>query len=395
MFWKIGDALLNLGDDYTQEATAQQLFGQSWDDLIPLFRAGREEYEAWNKSWKVVPKEQIDSLQSMDDAYQKLISNFETLKMTALAQFAEPMEKALTVIDQKLAEFSEWIESDEGKAFVDSVIGKVQAALEWLTDPGNINNVIHGMEAIIAGWAGLKLTGTALDVLKIINGAKGLVVGAGGAGGAAEAAASGVGGSAAGTAVTGAVSKIAPSVQNWVSTNGGAVWDWLTHESPVGTLFQGTENLNQWWDRQWSEFNDRAASFANDWNENVPFRTLMNFLTGGFAYGNEDKDFDEFEEELMRRVQMDNFGNGDLADRGFSSSYDRMALLAEESSRGLSDAADAAEKQTKSNEELIQAAQELQKIPDKLSGMKVEIDGQTAGRILTPFVSENIAALIQ
>ena len=394
MFWKIGDAIMKMGDAYTQEESAQKLFGRSWDELIPLFTAGREEYEKLNDSWKIVPQEQIDALNNMNDAYDKLVENFETLKKTVLAQFAEPMEKAMTTIDQKLSEFSEWLSSDDGKAFVDSVIGKVQAALEWLTEPENINNVIHGLEAIIAGWAGLKLTGTALDVLKIINGAKGLVVGAGGAGTGAEAAASGAGGSAAGTAVTGAVSKIAPSVQNWVSTNGVAFWDWLTHESPVGTLFQGTENLNQWWDRQLSEFNDRAASFANDWNENVPFRTLMNFLTGGFAYGNEDKDFDEFEEELMRRVQMDNFGNGDLADRGFSSSYDRMTQVAEDSTKAIEELV----KQNVTPEKLS----ELLKVPDGMksavkegiSGIKVVLDGYQVGVLVAPYVSEQIGSLI-
>ena len=393
MFWKIGDAIMKMGDAYTQEESAQKLFGRSWDELIPLFTAGREEYEKLNDSWKIVPQEQIDALNNMNDAYDKLVENFETLKTNVLAQFAEPMEKAMTTIDQKLSEFSEWLASDDGKAFVDSVIGKVQAALEWLTEPENINNVIHGLEAIIAGWAGLKLTGTALDVLKIINGAKGLIAGSGTGGGAAVA-----GASSASVGLTGFASKVLPGLGNWVSVNGGPVLDWLTHESPLGTLFQGTESWSQLWDRLQKEQEERTATFAENWDPNSENANVIAQL-----FGKRDANQDAADRlttganwlpSYMQGTSYKNLTEGDLADRGFSSSYDRMTQVAEDSTKAIEELV----KQNVTPEKLS----ELLKVPDGMksavkegiSGIKVVLDGYQVGVLVAPYVSEQIGSLI-
>ena len=392
-FWAIGEAIMKMGDAYTQEKTAQELFGRSWDELIPLFTAGREEYEKLNESWKIVPKEQVEALQSMNDAYDKLVENFEALKTNVLAQFAEPMEKAMTTIDQKLSEFSEWLASDDGKAFVDSVIGKVQAALEWLTEPENINNVIHGLEAIIAGWAGLKLTGTALDVLKIINGAKGLIAGSGTGGGAAAA-----GASSASVGLTGFASKILPGLSNWVSVNGGPVLDWLTHESPLGTLFQGTESWSQLWDRLQKEQEERTATFAENWDPNSENANVIAQLFGkrDANQGAADRlaTGADWRPSYMQGTSYKNLTEGDLADRGFSSSYDRMTQVAEDSTKAIEELV----KQNVTPEKLS----ELLKVPDGMksavkegiSGIKVVLDGYQVGVLVAPYVSEQIGSLI-
>ena len=44
LFWEIGDALMNMGESFDKESAAQTLFGRSWRELMPLFKAGREEY---------------------------------------------------------------------------------------------------------------------------------------------------------------------------------------------------------------------------------------------------------------------------------------------------------------------------------------------------------------
>lgn len=202
-FWDAGEAIKNFTDEEEREVYAQKLFGKSWNDLMPLFEAGREEYEKTNASWKVLSDEQIESLGKMDDEYQKLQQSIETLKLQVLSEFAEPMANLLETITGKLGEFTDWLESEEGKQYVDNVVMTVKGALEWIADPQNINTVIGGLGAIVAGWAALKLTGGVLQVMQLINGINGMRAGGEAASAAAKA------GATAGTSWAGAFATAA------------------------------------------------------------------------------------------------------------------------------------------------------------------------------------------
>lgn len=197
-FWDAGEALMKFTDEEEKEVYAQKLFGRSWSELIPLFEAGKKQYEETNASWKVLSDEQIDSLRKMDDEYQKLQENVEQLKLSLLAEFAEPMASLLETINQQVDRFSEWLASDAGHEFVDSVVNKVKEAMEWIADPENIQKVIGAVETIIAGWAGLKLVGGGLQMLNLVNGAKGLLHGGGGGGGSLTPGEAAAGASSAG-----------------------------------------------------------------------------------------------------------------------------------------------------------------------------------------------------
>lgn len=193
VFWAAGNAIMKLSDETQQEAQANALFGRSWHELIPLFSAGREEYERMNSSWNVMSEEQLKQLNEMDDEYQKLQIAVEDLKKEALSNLAEPMKEALTAINDLLGKVSAWLKSDEGKAAVGNVVSKIKEAAEWLVN--NKEGVVAALGAIVAGWAGLKLTGGALQILQLLNGINALK-----GGGAAAAAAGGASGGAVGTA---------------------------------------------------------------------------------------------------------------------------------------------------------------------------------------------------
>ena len=193
VFWAAGNAIMKLSDETEQEAQANALFGKSWHDLIPLFSAGREEYERMNSSWDVMSEEQLKQLNEMDDEYQKLQIAVEDLKREALSNLAEPMKEALTAINDLLGKVSAWLKSDEGKNAVGNVVSKIKEAAEWLVN--NKEGVVAALGAIVAGWAGLKLTGGALQILQLLNGINALK-----GGGAAAAAAGGASGGAVGTA---------------------------------------------------------------------------------------------------------------------------------------------------------------------------------------------------
>lgn len=220
-FWKAGEAIMNLTDEAEQEAQANALFGKSWHDLIPLFTAGREEYEKMNASWKVLSDEQLSSLGKMDDEYQKLKINIEELKMEALSQFAEPMAQAMEQVNSALTQFSEWIKSDEGKAFTDSVIGKVKEALMWLTDPANIGTIKDAALAIGGAWTALKVGQGVTSLLNLISGIQSLT-----GGGAAASAAASAGATIGGSFATGFVNafvSVAPALASMLGIAAVAV----------------------------------------------------------------------------------------------------------------------------------------------------------------------------
>ena len=226
-FWKAGEALMKFTDEEKQEAYAQKLFGKSWHELIPLFQAGREEYENLNKSWSVVSQENLDNLKAMDDQYQKLSSEFETFKMTLLSSFAEPLTQGMEAVTGLFAELNKYLETPEGQAMIKQlgttistliedltninpeevvnglkgVIDGITDALKWITE--NKGTVVTAMGGIIAAWGAMKLTGGVLEILKIVNAITGLS--------AAEAAAAGTtAGSSWASAFASAAMKAAP-----------------------------------------------------------------------------------------------------------------------------------------------------------------------------------------
>ena len=235
-FWEIGEAIYHMADAEKQEAYAQKVFGRGWSELRPLFAAGREEYEKTNASWSVLNKDQLDNLTKMDDQYQKLSAEFETFKLTLLESFSGPMTTAMEKLTAMTEQLNKYLESPEGQAalkqmgdtitqLIDdlikvdpedlvnglkSVVDGLTESFKWIQE--HSGDVVTAMEAIVGGWALLKVTGGALKILELVNGLQWLQVhpniqipGTAAAGGAqAAAAATATGSTAAGATGLGA-----------------------------------------------------------------------------------------------------------------------------------------------------------------------------------------------
>ena len=193
-FWKTGKAIMGMTDAMAQEEAAQKLFGKGWRELVPLFDAGREEYDRVNSTWKTVSDEQLKSLTEMDDKYQTLKADLETLKMEALSSLAEPMGNLMQSL-------SDLIKSDEGKATIENAMGTIKDTLKWISE--NQDTVITALKAMGVAFAGLKVTEGVLTFVKLASGLKGLTAVEGEAAG--EAA-----GRAWGSGFAAAVAKAAP-----------------------------------------------------------------------------------------------------------------------------------------------------------------------------------------
>ena len=394
-FWDAGEAIKNFTDEEEREVYAQKLFGKSWNDLMPLFEAGREEYEKTNASWKVLSDEQIESLGKMDDEYQKLQQNIETLKLSVLSEFAEPMAKALETITSKVGEFTAWLESDEGKKYVDNVVMQVQGALEWITDPKNINTAITALETIAGGWALIKLTGGALQVLQLINGINGLrgKATSAGAGAGAAGGASGFG-STAGAGLTTAASKIAgfagaggliPAVladrflnetnAGRALRDGGDFWQGITQD------IQDTAN----------QINENVATFADNWDPNS---ANANVIAKFFGRRDENQDAAE---RLGTANWLPSYMGGGIGNG--STKYEEAAGKMEKAAEELSGGSD---KQRQSSTEMSSAAFTLKGMPGQvesaiirgMSQIKIVIDGQQMSNAIQPYMSAGMAGRV-
>ena len=358
-FWRAGEAIMALSDEAEQEAQANALFGKSWHDLIPLFSAGREEYDRMNATWNVMSQEQLDALNQMDDEYQKLQIAVADLKKEALSNLAEPMKNALSEINGILGKIGEWLQSDEGKATVQNVVTAITDALKWLVD--NKETVVAALGAIVTGWGTLKLTGAAADALKLINGLRGLAGG--------KAVGTAIGSKLAGSTVGAGLAAILPQAQLFSSINGGPVFDWLTHNSPIAGILNGTESVSDLIARKSAEIEHNKETFVDDWWENKLLGNFLNHLTFGAFRGGSD-DVYKTEEEI-----------------------ERMKSLADESNSDV----------VRSTSEMTQAANEMKGLPaliaaaveNGMSRVRIVVDVDGIANAVTPRVGSNMAGQIK
>ena len=219
LFWEAGRALMAMGSEYDKEAAAQAMFGRGWKELIPLFTQYKslEEYNAALAEVNVNTEEEVEQLATLSDKVGELEGNWQTLKNSLLAELAPALTGAAEALDGLLERLMEYLKSDEGQQMLERLgtavsglfedLGKIDpeavvsgfvgvfetviGSLEWLVD--HHEEVIGALEAIAIGWGALKLTGGALQMLKLVNGLTTLL----GTGGGAAA-----GATAAGTAST-------------------------------------------------------------------------------------------------------------------------------------------------------------------------------------------------
>ena len=373
-FWDAGEAIKNFTDEEEREVYAQKLFGKSWNDLMPLFEAGREEYEKTNASWNVLSDEQIEKLGKMDDEYQKLQENIKELKLSLLSEFAEPFANLMTTINDKVNEFSEWLQSEEGKAAVDSVVGKVKDALEWIADPENMNTVLGFIEAFGLAWVGLKTAGAVTTVLELVNGIKGLTAGSAAAAGSAA-------GSSWASSFASAALKAAPFLAFL-----------YTLLNPAGTA---GDNLDLLWDE-----NGNPTQAARDAGITQTYDEYNGSLPDWLRREQEDKVQKHLESTTTGDTEAstarnDRWRSSSKALEDLQNAADKMDQTAEELTGGT-------DKQKQSSTEMTAAAGTLKGMPAEVynailrgfSNVKIYIDGQQAGSALTPYVNSQMGGIL-
>ena len=328
VFWDIGETLKRKVEsgEITQDLAdtyANTLFGKSFANLNSIFDMGREEFQRQVDDQITASEEAIKKNAELNDTLIKLQSDFTSLKVEVLSGLAPALTAGANAIDSLLGKVMEYLKTPEGQEALKNmetavsglfedlgkidpekvvegftgVFDKIVGGFKWLDEnKESIGNVLKG---VAIAWGAAKITGGALDILKLVDGLKGLT-------GAGSAAAAGEAGAAAGTSFatgfTNAFVAAAPALASILGVAAVAV------APAVGVM----EEVK----KKWGEDYERRMEAAGKAGENESL-----IRTAAEALGKDGQvDFGTVEELLMglqarknqQKAELHNMLNGSI-----------------------------------------------------------------------------------
>jgi hypothetical protein len=275
VFWEVGEALMHVSDASKQERLAQTLLGRSWDEMIPLFKAGRKAYEEALENAPAATEEAVEAAASLNDRVKELEKSWDTLKLEVVGAIAPALEKGADALGKVLDSLTEYLQSEKGKELLESLgtavsdmlsglseistddivsnfsslLGSLTEGLDWISKNGaTVTGIIEGLGI---AFATLTVSSTVLEFVKIIQGLKGL-----GGGAAAGAAAANGGGVAAGAAAAAGGVSAAETLLDTKLSQAGATfnvldttWKLIENANTDGSLSRA-DQVRQWVNRQ-------------------------------------------------------------------------------------------------------------------------------------------------
>jgi methyl-accepting chemotaxis protein len=438
VFWETGEAIARLGKEEDKVYYAQKAFGKSWRELLPLFQAGREEWDKTNSEWSVVENDQLDKLGKMDDAYQKMQGEWETFKNELLSAFAGPLTEGMDTITALFKELNEYLDTPEGQAMLkqigdtvsqlisdlvnikpEDVINSLKGIIDGITDAfkwieKNKDSVKTALEVIAGGFVALKLGEVATNIGKIVNGFTTLWNGANkklptmpgtptGSPTGGNPTNTGTGGNGGlKTWLTGA----GASIKSFFSMNGLSA---LTPAAAAILAIAPAEFARHADEARWKEQQERWSAAGEKLTGGdreyvlAAARTMEDvYRPNGIPYdylmGLQDRS-DLQKMQLHNMVGSDTWtslmefwrtGGENMADFQVTQLFQDVADAYTKMAEQTEDVTGATEKQTESNKELTDAAAEMKKLPDlaatavknALNGSKVVIDGNELSAVV-------------
>ena len=313
--WELGETLLHISEmqergstNMDAEALSMEVFGKSWRDLLPLFKAGRAEWEKTVAEQDVVSEQRVKALGELDDANQALENSWDVTKYSFLAELAPTVTEVTNAVTEMLKAFNEWMDTDEGKQAMQDLSGAIQELFSGLTDIkfsdviNTVKDAINSIKDVLvwlsekketiydtlkyiaAGFGLLKVSETVLRFLQLKNGLNGLGLGGGnnnnttGTGtpttGTDSTIGTGVAGGGAAVALSNLVTGTASKVGAFITANGGALGaagDMFMNQTNAGrALRDGTdviEGISQDLTEKGEEIKHNAETFSDDWND--------------------------------------------------------------------------------------------------------------------------------
>ena len=136
VMWDFLDLLGEIENETDRNALAQEYFGRSYRELIPLIKAGRDAWEQAAEGADVVSEDNVNKLVQMNDTMDELDQKWQTTRMTLLANLAPAFEKVADALDRMMDRIGEWAESDEGQATMSRIGDALAGLIENFADGG-------------------------------------------------------------------------------------------------------------------------------------------------------------------------------------------------------------------------------------------------------------------
>ena len=269
----------DLADTY-----ANALFGKSFANLNPMFSMGQNAFEQAVKDQTVASEEAIQANAELNDKLIKLQGDFESLKVEVVGGLAPALSGAADALDGLLTSVLDYLKTPEGQKALEDLgtavsglfddLGKIDpeqvvsgftdvfntvvGSVQWIVE--NKDTVIAAMEGILIGWGALKLTGGALDVLKLVNGITGLTA-------SSEIAAAGAAaGSSWGAAFAAAALAAAPWLLALLASKAIPDENKVFKEERVQAADTSQEEIERL--IKWVELQNEVANLANKYGTN-------------------------------------------------------------------------------------------------------------------------------
>ena len=310
LFWEVGDALLNLGDEFDKEAAATKIFGRSWHELLPLFKTGREAYNKMLEEQTVLTDEQVDKLAKGDDAIKEMENEIQQLKN----------------------EF--WSENAD----------KITELLQWLID--NKDSVVTAVEAIGIAFGTLKLAELAGNIGKFVSGLQTLGV------------------------LKNETSTQTTTTTGGTGANWATGWlDKLGMAGASGFMWRETQRLREFFDSALGGLSAKEQQEAallqtlgisqeelNHWGDQHLNENPMSWTGRGHSFGDEEieaKQVTVISDDITHRDRRPSSNSYFEGGEYYDKSLDRMAAVAEQTSAN----------EIQSNSEVTAALGNLQGLP--------------------------------
>lgn len=289
VFWDVIDALGKVENTSRRDQLAMELFGKSFDDLLPLVKAGSKAYQEFIEKGKerAVSEENVGKLTELDDAVNDLNASFDQAKYTILAELAPAFTVAASAATNAIGSFNDFIASTEGQEALSGLknaiegIGNKLTDVDWQTQMGKVSGIIKSIsnalawfidhkEVVIAAigglaaaWAGLKVASGVLEALYLLSKINWIAmskVGSSNLGGGVKSAAE----SAIETAPGASKGK---AVVSGLKTIGGAALKYLPAAALIGASIYSGKLLDEW---QGSQTNKNWGKYQENVVEKLP-----------------------------------------------------------------------------------------------------------------------------
>lgn len=153
VFYEMIDALGQIGDATMQEAAAQDLFGKSFQDIMPLVKAGSEGLKAYGDEAEelglVLSGESVGALGAFDDQMQRLKATMETAGRELAVSFLPATQE----VARSLTELASTVTTALSDGFQDEDVDTILGGLFDNLSRGleNVNAIMPAVTKFVTG----------------------------------------------------------------------------------------------------------------------------------------------------------------------------------------------------------------------------------------------------